>query len=297
MSSPRHWVIVANQSSGRGRSEAVKQQVAAALVARSHSFDFIDAVGVEDARKSIDALLVSPRPIDGLLVIGGDGTVHHVVKAMIQSGRHLPIGLIPTGNGNDFARQLRLHGRTIPELIESFTSDAPITIDILEMHDQIALQVISTGFDATVSARARRMPRAIGSLRYVLALLLQLRALSTTRYRLIVNGMTREVEATLVAVANGRNYGRGMLISPESINDDGVFEVVVVGPVNRMKLLLLFPRIFSGSHINHPLVETFQTMNLEIEADTIAEADGEPLLSNPLNHRIGTKQLRTWRMA
>jgi diacylglycerol kinase (ATP) len=297
MSSPRHWVIVANQSSGRGRSEAVRQQVAAALVARSHSFDFIDAVGVEDARKSIDALLVSPRPIDGLLVIGGDGTVHHVVKAMIQSGRHLPIGLIPTGNGNDFARQLRLHGRTIPELIESFTSDAPITIDILEMHDQIALQVISTGFDATVSARARRMPRAIGSLRYVLALLLQLRALSTTRYRLIVNGMTREVEATLVAVANGRNYGRGMLISPESINDDGVFEVVIVGPVNRMKLLLLFPRIFSGSHINHPLVETFQAMNLEIEADTIAEADGEPLLSNPLNHRIGTKQLRTWRMA
>ena len=297
MSSPRHWVIVANQSSGRGRSEAVKQQVAAELVARSHSFDFIDAVGVEDARKSIDALLVSPRPIDGLLVIGGDGTVHHVVKAMIQSGRHLPIGLIPTGNGNDFARQLRLHGRTIPELIESFTSNAPITIDILEMHDQIALQVISTGFDATVSARARRMPRAIGSLRYVLALLLQLRTLSTTRYRLIVNGMTREVEATLVAVANGRNYGRGMLISPESINDDGVFEVVIVGPVNRMKLLLLFPRIFSGSHINHPLVETFQAMNLEIEADTIAEADGEPLLSNPLNHRIGTKQLRTWRMA
>jgi len=297
MSSPRHWVIVANQSSGRGRSEAVKQQVAAALVARSHSFDFIDAVGVEDARKSIDALLVSPRPIDGLLVIGGDGTVHHVVKAMIQSGRHLPIGLIPTGNGNDFARQLRLHGRTIPELIESFTSDAPITIDILEMHDQIALQVISTGFDATVSARARRMPRAIGSLRYVLALLLQLRALSTTRYRFVVNGITREVEATLVAVANGRNYGRGMLISPESINDDGVFEVVIVGPVNRMKLLLLFPRIFSGSHINHPLVETFQAMNLEIEADTIAEADGEPLLSNPLNHRIGTKQLRTWRMA
>ena len=297
MSSPRHWVIVANQSSGRGRSEAVKQQVAAALVARSHSFDFIDAVGVEDARKSIDALLVSPRPIDGLLVIGGDGTVHHMVKAMIQSGRHLPIGLIPTGNGNDFARQLRLHGRTIPDLIESFTSNAPITIDILEMHDQIALQVISTGFDATVSARARRMPRAIGSLRYVLALLLQLRALSTTRYRLIVNGMTREVEATLVAVANGRNYGRGMLISPESINDDGVFEVVIVGPVNRMKLLLLFPRIFSGSHINHPLVETFQAMNLEIEADTIAEADGEPLLSNPLNHRIGTKQLRTWRMA
>jgi diacylglycerol kinase (ATP) len=215
----------------------------------------------------------------------------------MQSGRHLPIGLIPTGNGNDFARQLRLHGRTIPELIESFTSDAPITIDILEMHDQIALQVISTGFDATVSARARRMPKAIGSLRYVLALLLQLRALSTTRYRLIVNGMTREVEATLVAVANGRNYGRGMLISPESINDDGVFEVVIVGPVNRMKLLLLFPRIFSGSHINHPLVETFQAMNLEIEADTIAEADGEPLLSNPLNHRIGTKQLRTWRMA
>jgi len=98
-------------------------------------------------------------------------------------------------------------------------------------------------------------------------------------------------------VANGKNYGRGMLISPESINDDGVFEVVIVGPVSRMKLLLLFPRIFFGSHINHPLVETFQATNLEIEADTIAEADGEPLFSNPLNHRINTRELRTWRMA
>jgi diacylglycerol kinase (ATP) len=297
MSSSRHWVIVVNQSSGKGRAGAVKQQVAAALVARGHSFDFIEAIGVEDARKSIDALLVSHRPIEGLLVIGGDGTVHHVVKSMVQSGKDLPIGLIPMGNGNDFARQLGLYGRTIPELIGSFTSEAPITIDILQMHDHLALQVIRTGFDATVSARARRMPKAIGNLRYVLALLLQLGALSTTRYRLVINGMTREVEATLVAIANGRNYGRGMLVSPGSINDDGVFEVVIVGPVSRWKLLLLFPRIFSGSHINHPLVETFQATNLEIEADTIAEADGEPLFSNPLNHRIGTKQLRTWRMA
>jgi diacylglycerol kinase (ATP) len=297
MSSPRHWVIVANQSSGRGRSEAVKQQVATALRARGHSFDFIEAAGVEDARKSIEAFLTAPKQIEGLLVIGGDGTVHHVVKAMMQSGMDLPIGLIPTGNGNDFARQLGLFGRKIPELIDSFTSDAPTTIDILEIHDQIALQVISTGFDATVSARARRIPRVIGSLRYVLALLLQLRALSTTRYRLVINGIAQEAEATLVVVANGKNYGRGMLISPESINDDGVFEVVIVGPVSRMKLLLLFPRIFFGSHINHPLVETFQATNLEIEADTIAEADGEPLFSNPLNHRINTRELRTWRMA
>jgi len=297
MNSNGFWIVVSNRTSGKGDHQTTRDQVVAELESRGSTIELIDADDVREARERLTHLLSAKVRIDGLIVIGGDGTVHHMVNAVFQSGCDLPIGIIPRGSGNDFARQLGLHKKPIDSLIEHFTSNQPIKIDILEVNDRIALQVISTGFDATVSSRARRMPKMLGSARYVFALFMQLGSLSATRYRLTINGDSREIEATLVAVANGKNYGGGMLISPNSENDDGVFEVLIVSPLGRLRLLLLFPRIFSGAHINHPLVSSFQATELFVEADTIAEADGEPLLRNHINHRISMRQLRTWRMA
>lgn len=297
MMSQGHWVVIANPSSGKGRNQIVRDRALEELKTRVRTVDLIDLDDLQLAMERFASTLSTVKQIDGVLVIGGDGTIHHVVRTMTQAARDIPVALIPNGSGNDFARQMGLYRKTPSDLIEFFTSDDPTMIDILEVEEQAALQVISTGFDAVVSARARRMPRFLGTTRYVLALCLQLATLSATRYHLTVNGVQREVDATLVAIANGRNYGGGMLISPHSDNGDGVFEVVIVGPLSRLRLVLLFPRIFTGSHIKHELVEIIQTSDLRIEADTIAEADGEAMFLAPINLRISRRSFRTWRMA
>jgi len=296
MSSLSHWLVVINPSAGKRRSHERSRAVLEGLTLNGHSFDLVNSSDRAESIALLQAYLASEREYRGVLVVGGDGTMHTVADKVWRSGQQLPIAMVPNGTGNDFARQLGLHGKDVKVLIDRFISTQPVDIDVLVMGDRLALQVVSTGLDALVSQRARRMPVLLGKSRYVLALFLQIINLSSTRYRLTVNGEIFELEATLVAIANGQNYGGGMLISPNSVNDDQRFEIIVVGPVGRLRLLLLFPRIYSGSHIHHPLVTSYGGEQIHIEADTIAEADGEPLFDEPLNHSIDASQLTVWRM-
>ena len=296
MSSLSHWLVVINPSAGKSRSHKRSRAALEALTLNGHSFDLVNSSDRAESIAKLQEYLASDREYRGVLVIGGDGTMHTVADKVWRSGKQLPIAMVPHGTGNDFARQLGLYGKDVKVLIDRFISTQPVDIDVLVMGNRLALQVVSTGLDALVSQRARRMPVFLGKSRYVLALFLQIINLSSTRYRLTINGEIFEAEATLVAIANGQNYGGGMLISPNSVNDDQRFEIIVVGPVGRLRLLLLFPRIFSGSHIHHPLVTSYGGEQIHIEADTIAEADGEPLFEKPLNHSIDASQLTVWRM-
>ena len=296
MSSPSHWLVVANPLAGKDKNRKIRDQVLQALAEKEQSFNLIERESFFEVEDELLASLQREQDLRGILVVGGDGTIHHVAQTIWRAGYDLPIAVVPQGTGNDFARQLGLYGKRVADLLEFFISDDPVKVDVLTMDEHLALQVISTGLDASVSHQSRKMPSFLGQSRYVLALLKQLRSLPVIRYDLMIDGQRHQKEAILVAVANGRNYGGGMLISPHSINDDGLFEIILVAPVGRLRLLLLFPRIFTGRHIDHPLVTALKGTSVKIEADTIAEADGEPLSSGPLDHLITLTRLQFWRM-
>ena len=109
-------------------------------------------------------------------------------------------------------------------------------------------------------------------------------------YRITMDDETWESTGTLVAVANGALIGGGMRIAPDSRMDDGLLDVVVAGPVSRLQLLGVFPRVYSGRHITHPAVTVLRTRGLTIEhspvgpAPPAAFADGER--SGPLPLRV-----------
>src|SRR5690606_25671560 len=97
--------------------------------------------------------------------------------------------------------------------------------------------------------------RPAGRLRYDIAMLVELASLRPIPYRLTFeDGPTREVEATLVAVGNGPSYGGGMRICSGARLDDGLLDVTVVGACSRTTLLRVFPRVYSGTHLDHPAV-------------------------------------------
>ena len=67
-----------------------------------------------------------------------------------------------------------------------------------------------------------------------------------------------EGAAWLVAVGNGRSYAGGMKIAPDARADDGLLDVCVVGPVPTATFLANFPKVFNGTHVAIPGVETFR---------------------------------------
>ena len=101
--------------------------------------------------------------------------------------------------------------------------------------------MLNAGFDSQVVARAERMRRPRGPLRYDLAAYLEIANLRHHRMRITLDGVSTEQEVTLVAVGNSTRYGGGMLIAPGADLADGVFEVVVADAMSRATLARLKP--------------------------------------------------------
>ncbi|MFE0426136.1 diacylglycerol kinase, partial [Streptomyces sp. NPDC058953] len=96
-------------------------------------------------------------------------------------------------------------------------------------------------------------------------------------------GVPRAAEAILVAVGNGDSYGGGMRICAGAALDDGLLDVVVVADCDRRTLLRVFPRVYRGTHLDHPKVTVHRARSVRLAAEGLtAYADGERLGPLPL---------------
>ena len=109
-------------------------------------------------------------------------------------------------------------------------------------------------------------------------------------YSLVVDGVPEHRQALLVAVANTASFGGGMRIAPDADPGDGVLDLVVVAPLPAWELARVFPRVFSGTHVDHPAVEVRRVREVELAAegdDLPVYGDGERLGTLPL--RVGVR--------
>lgn len=260
------------------------------------SYETIEYSHLGDSLSKIHDFLIHTPPLRGVMVFGGDGTVHQAANAILKTNPSTPLGVVPSGTGNDFAKQCGLIGLSPRELLNLFMRKKPEVVDLLDINGKYCLQVLSTGFDALVSARSSKWPSILGNSRYVLGLLVELLRLKPIDYRLNINGNIREIEALMISCANGRYYGGGMMISPTSNHQDGLFEIVIIHPVSRFELLKVFPKIFDGSHIDHPAVEMIQVNEVDITALTIAQGDGEPIADQGTPLKIRCDHFLSWKL-
>jgi diacylglycerol kinase (ATP) len=99
----------------------------------------------------------------------------------------------------------------------------------------------------------------------------------------------------LIAVSNGQSYGGGMKVTPDARIDDGIFDVMILGPVSTFEFLKVFPKVFSGDHVKHPAVKIMRGKKVTIEANAVAYADGERIGELPITAEIVPDALLTWR--
>jgi diacylglycerol kinase (ATP) len=178
------------------------------------------------------------------VVCGGDGLVHLGVQAVAGTG--VPLGLIPSGTGNDFARYLDLPRTDPVAAADRVIASRRRTIDLARSGDRWFVTVLAAGFDAIVNERANAMTWPRGQMRYNLATLAELRTFRPIHYVLQLDGETVEHEAMLVAVGNGPSFGGGLRITEGALLDDGLLDVVVITRMSKPKLVRSYPRLFTG---------------------------------------------------
>ncbi|MET7299013.1 diacylglycerol kinase [Embleya sp. NPDC005575] len=275
----REIAVFVNPTAGRGRGLKAASVAADLLRERGLTPHQVSAPG---AAEGIDRLrAVVRRGVDAVVAVGGDGTVAAALQAVAGTGT--PLGVVPIGSGNDFARALDLPLGDVAAAARVVADLHARPVDLGRAGERWFGTILCTGFDSRVNERANRMTWARGRTRYNAALLGELGALKPIAYELELDGKPFDVEATLIAVGNGRSYGGGMRMCPDADPTDGLFDVTVVAGCGRAELLRVFPKVYSGRHVSHPLVTVYRAATVSLSARGLSGwADGERLGALPL---------------
>lgn len=289
--------VVVNPTAASGRGADRGREVLEALDRRGHEVRDLTAPDADHARQQARQAVVDG--LDALVVVGGDGMVHLGVNVVAETD--LPLGVVAAGSGNDVARALDLPRHDVDAAVRRLEAGLehggrPVDAVTAGVPGHSAQEwfvgVLSAGFDAAVNARANRLRHPRGRARYVRAVLAELGRFRPYGYRITTDDDTWESTGTLVAVANIPSFGGGMHIAPDARPDDGLLDVVIAGPLTRAGLLALFPRVYPGTHVEHPACQVLRTRTVLVEPSHLgppppdAFADGEHLGPAPLRIEV-----------
>lgn len=233
-----------------------------------------------------------------LVVIGGDGTVNEVVNGI--AGTDAEIAVLPCGTGQDFGRTHGIPSR-FDDAVRVALGGMPRTIDLgrVELESgtsRVFANVGSAGMSGSVARRANAMTKRFGG-RATFFYALTREFLSWQNTRVVVDlegGVRREGAMHDVIVANGRFHGGGMKLAPDARQDDGAFDVVLIGDVSKLDFVTTAPKLYSGRYLSHPKVELLRSAHVSISAagPLPLEVDGEPIGTTPARFEIVPSALR-----
>ena len=265
--------LIVNPTSGRGKAARILPELRARLAALGCDAEVLTSESAAHASQLAAAAADGPEVV---VAVGGDGMVAAVAQGVI--GSRAALGIVPAGTGNDLAANLGYARRKPLEAAAVIARGDRRPIDVGRIEGSRAfLCVAGGGFDSEVNRDANRIQHLRGTAVYLVAVLRTMRRFTPARFTVTLDGEERSFDGMFVAVGNASSYGGGMRITPDAKMDDGVFDVCMVGAMGKGSLLAQLPRLFTGTHVRHPAVETARARRVTLAADRpfTLYADGE----------------------
>src|SRR5215210_951450 len=233
----------------------------------------------------------------GLLILGGgDGSVSSVVDFLAH--RDVVLGLLPLGTANDFARTLGIPS-DIEGACQTIAGGKVVDVDLGLTGDNYYVNVASVGLGVEATrARSPWMKKSVGPLAYPVAAIKAFLGHEPFSARLTFpDGDHEPVEyerLLQVAVGNGRFYGGGMVVAPESGIDDRRLDVYAIELGWPRTLIGVARYLKSGDFIRMEGVHHYRTerVRLETEPDLPINIDGEVVTSTPQNFSVDHNALK-----
>jgi diacylglycerol kinase (ATP) len=259
-----------------------------------------------------------------IVSVGGEGTLNEVVNGLVGPEGTVPpgvvLGIIPSGTGTDFVRTLgipRNYLEACPRLLTAETS----VVDLGEVEyvplgpsagsgqrltsshaaDQTGLlhryfiNVAGLGFDGEVAERVNRSSKALGgTIPYLTSLFITLVSYQNKHVELTMDGQTARRRLNSVIVSNGRYFGGGMFIAPHADLRDGLFDVIILGDLNKLEFAQNVPKVYNGTHLTHPKVEEYRAREVRVVSQErmLIQADGELVGMAPATFRLLPQAIR-----
>lgn len=270
-------LVIINPTASRGRGVRAWARVRDAVASRGFA---VTEVLTERRLHAWEIARGSATPGYNVVVaVGGDGTVHEVINGLMQieESARPALAVLPGGTGNDFARGIGTPKRA--ELaIQALLNGTRKRVDVGQVNDRYFGSISGVGFDAETARQANQWPKWIGGTAlYVAALLKMLVAYSPVETTITIDGRVQTIRMFLLAAANTKWYGGGMLMAPHAEMNDGRLAVVYARDLGKLETLAILPKVYTGKHLLHPKVSHTTADEIRVESDTplSIHADGE----------------------
>ena len=255
---------------------------------RSNLLDIIDiftkagyTVTARPTQKQGDAKeAVINRSGDYELVVcsGGDGTLDEVVTDMMQRTDRIPIGYVPAGTTNDFARSLKISSNMQKAAMDIVMGEDQ-GFDVGSFNDDIFVYIAAFGLFTDVPYETKQqIKNVLGHLAYLLEGAKRISAIPCYHLRVSCDEMTVEGDYLFGMVTNSSSVGGFTGITGKNVDlSDGFFEVTLIKmPYNMIELNLIVTSLL-GRKIHSDYMHCFKTRRITIEADEMIPwtLDGE----------------------
>ena len=240
-------VVVLNPRAAGGRAAALRSPIEQWLRSEAPDASLLESHSIDEAQAYLRSMPVASR----VVLVGGDGTLHHLLAPAVERGHTL--GLVPLGSGNDTARAVGLFPMPWERALSHAMSAPSRPIDVGELSAEGRrvpfVSSLCAGFDASICSRVVVAPRFLRGLpRYLWGTLGELAGLRRWRVRITLDGEIRHSGDVLFASScNTPTFGSGMPAVPGARIDDGRLDLLLAGEFGRVGALRMLPRLLAGT--------------------------------------------------
>jgi diacylglycerol kinase (ATP) len=279
----RFFAIV-NPAAGGGRSAKLAGPAIASVREKKLHVDVVASTGpghaTQLAREAYD------QGYRRFLAVGGDGTGHEILNGIFSGRRNVErvaLGFLPLGTGNSFLRDFTKDGAQAA--LQALMEGRSRRVDLIRLThakgEIYSFNLLSVGFTADVAALTNRVFKPFGSLGYLLGVFVRVIQLRRRSFALRCDDDPQwdERRSLFLTFNNSKYTGGKMLIAPQADPTDGLIEFVRWGPIGRLGLLRMLPRLYDGTHIEHPLAARRAVRHVEFNVTEPVDVmiDGEVL--------------------
>ena len=212
-----------------------------------------------------------------ILIAGGDGTVDILINYMMERDIKLPIGILPMGTANDYAKYIGIP-KDISKALEKMFRLPSMKMDVGKINEKYFINVASTGLLTDVSQKTNsELKNAIGKLAYYIKGLEQIPTFRKIPVKFTSEEKTYDGDMYALLVFNGRTAGN-LDFAYKSKANDGLFDVILI-KASFKEIVPLLAKMLRGDHLEDPVgLLYFQTKELFIETTDeliVSDIDGE----------------------
>lgn len=278
-----NYLINYNGNAGTSDNEKIAKQAQSFLKNNGKQVTLSKTASRDDA---VEQAKLATDKYDCLVTIGGDGSINTACEGFLTAGKSIPLGIIPGGTINNFARALKIPLDT-DEAIHNLVTGSPTEVDLGAINQTPIISSLTLGRLADIARNVKdEDKKRFGKIIYLIKGFKELFANRSYKLKITANHKTETLRAQILLITTTNSVGGFVAFNPDASYDDDYLHVFLLKSFTPMSLLAYLSYFITGNLKNAKGVRYFKTQTLTIKGlskrDIKARIDGDPAMSLPI---------------